>query len=854
MVINLKKTLAKITFFIILSTWLVSCNAVKRVPDDKYLLTKNTIVTDSTVVKDERVYSILKQHPNPKVLGIPFGIFIYNMAKPNPDSSFTKWLNKKPKREQRLTNWLSKKQLNKLKKSYVNFNLWLKKSGSAPTIIDEKKIAKSVEKLENYYFSFGWFNRKVSYSVQKNENKRASVTYQVSPGKPYFVGTIKDSISSPVVDSLYQLTKHLSFLKEGNQYATNDFVNERERLTLQFRNSGLYHFSQDYISIDGDTVNTGHKVDATLIIPNRSYRKNDSTYTEPFKIHKINEVRIITDFKYENRNKNLTDSTAYSGYKLYAYDQIKFKPKAITDAVAIIPNSIYKDIDRTFTYNQLRNLQIFKYPNISYSEDPSDTTGTGLIATILLTPKKRLGFSFNADAYTSTIQQLGVGFGSTFLIRNVFRRAENLEISIRGSLGSSKDAAERDNRFFNISDVGGDLKLRFPRILFPLNTDKIIPKYMSPETHLSFGFNAQNNIGLDRQNTNAGFSYSWKSSQTLSHKLELLNLQYVRNLNPSNYFNVYRNSFSSLNQIAIESGYTFTNPDDPTLEIPNEAEAFIQEIKDGNPNGLLLTDKNIEDVLSIAERKDRLTENNLISATNYTWTKDTRENVSDNSFSRLRWKVEIAGNLLSGIASLAGLEKNETGNYKIFGVVFSQYIKFETEYIKHWELGNSNNIFAVRTFGGIALPYGNSNSIPFTRSYFAGGSNDNRGWRAYDLGPGSSGGIQDFNEANFKLAFNAEYRFTILGSVKGALFADIGNIWNVNDNVTDPSFTFTGLADLEELAVASGFGLRYDFGIFVLRGDIGFKTYNPARLEGTRWFREYNFSKAVYNIGINYPF
>ena len=44
-------------------------------------------------------------------------------------------------------------------------------------------------------------------------------------------------------------------------------------------------------------------------------------------------------------------------------------------------------------------------------------------------------------------------------------------------------------------------------------------------------------------------------------------------------------------------------------------------------------------------------------------------------------------------------------------------------------------------------------------SYFSGGSNDNRGWQAYSLGPGRSGGINDFNEANLKLAYSLEYRF-----------------------------------------------------------------------------------------------
>jgi outer membrane protein assembly factor BamA len=187
------------------------------------------------------------------------------------------------------------------------------------------------------------------------------------------------------------------------------------------------------------------------------------------------------------------------------------------------------------------------------------------------------------------------------------------------------------------------------------------------------------------------------------------------------------------------------------------------------------------------------------------------------------------------------------------GVTFSQYIKFEGEYIRHWSF-DQNNTIAIRTFSGIAIPYGNSNSVPFTRSYFAGGSNDNRGWQPYDLGPGSSGAIYDFNEANFKIALNAEYRFKILGSFNGAFFVDTGNIWNVMDDIKDSASKFEGIEDLKELAVASGFGLRVDFSFVVARLDVGFKTHNPARPIGERWFKEYNFSNAVYNIGVNYPF
>ena len=149
---------------------------------------------------------------------------------------------------------------------------------------------------------------------------------------------------------------------------------------------------------------------------------------------------------------------------------------------------------------------------------------------------------------------------------------------------------------------------------------------------------------------------------------------------------------------------------------------------------------------------------------------------------------------------------------------------------------------------------GNSDNIPFTRSYFAGGSNDNRAWQPYSLGPGRSGGVNDFNEANLKMAASAELRFNIFGQFYGAIFTDVGNIWNVFDVVDDPDYTFNGLSSFRDLAVGSGIGFRYDLSFFVVRFDIGFKTYNPGRPEGDRWFKEYNFANSVFNVGINYPF
>ena len=379
---------------------------------------------------------------------------------------------------------------------------------------------------------------------------------------------------------------------------------------------------------------------------------------------------------------------------------------------------------------------------------------------------------------------------------------------------------------------------------------------MSPFTSASVGFSTQENIGLDRRNLNATFGYRWKPKDRRSYQFDLMNIQFVNNLNVDNFFNVFRNSYTELNEIAINN-IEQVNPEflvgnndgDFNLIIPQGAEGFINSINNGTTS---LNAEEQQIANSLIERKERLTENNLIIASNFVYDYSSRQNIYDENFSQFRGKVEWAGSLLSALANPLGLEQTEAGNYRLFGVQFSQYVKTELNYIKHWDLGNQR-VIATRAYGGIAIPFGNANSIPFPRSFFGGGPNDNRGWRPYDLGPGSTNAVNDFNEANFKLSFNAEYRFNLFGSLNSALFIDAGNIWNVLDNVEDPAARFDGLKDLSELSIASGFGLRYDIDFFVIRMDLGFKTYNPGS-EGSKWFKDYNFSNVIFNFGINYPF
>ena len=850
----MKETLKKIIAGCILITFFTACNVVKRVGPTDYLLTENSFFVNGQKRKTEALSKLSFQKKNTHLFGIPLQLHIYNLARPNRDSLFEFWLHKKSKREKKLISRLSKKQLDQLKASSIGINQWLKKTGEKPNLLDSLKINKTITNLERYYFSNGWFDRKIYFKVDTIGSKKAKLTFEINTGDPYHIGAILEKIESPVIDSLYKYLKSSSKLKKGDQFLISNFEEERSRLTTAFRNLGAFHFTQDYIRFENDTIGTEKKVDVTVQIQNRIIRNDDSIVRVPFQTYTIKDVNIFTDSTFENRSKTINDSVNFDNYNVYAYEKLKYKPGALTNAILIAKGSLFKDLDRSRTYRYLNELRTFKYPNIEYKENDGDST---LTANIYLIPKKKYGIGFDVNVSQSNIQKVGLSFSSGVVIRNFFKGAETFEVSLLGAVGASKDGAKTGQKFFDINELGADIKLNIPRLFFPFKTEKIIPKYMSPSTRISTGFTGQTNIGLDKQTFNGVLSYKWFASKKVTNTLDLINFQFVRNLNPENYFSVYQNSFSRLDNIAVESyntpsSFITTNfGGQPELMI-SMADEFINLVsadnnfQNSNPN-------DFQTVINIKERKNRLTQNNFILASNFNYVRNSKKNAFDTNFSIFRLKFEFAGNLLYNFSELLDLKNNTDGAYEVNGVPFSQYIKTEVDQIKLWDLGGSN-VLALRSFFGIAIPFNNASSIPFSKSFFAGGSNDNRAWTAYDLGPGTSDNNNEFNEANMKLAFSFEYRFKLFGKMNGAFFTDAGNIWNVLDDVTDQKATFNNIESLKDLAFGAGFGFRYDFDFFILRLDTGFKAYDPTYGNSKRWLNDFNFSNAVYNIGINYPF
>ncbi|MBO7293781.1 MAG: BamA/TamA family outer membrane protein, partial [Bacteroidaceae bacterium] len=229
-------------------------------------------------------------------------------------------------------------------------------------------------------------------------------------------------------------------------------------------------------------------------------------------------------------------------------------------------------------------------------------------------------------------------------------------------------------------------------------------------------------------------------------------------------------------------------------------------------------------------------ENLFIMNMGYSFVMKSNKNFNNNALSQtntwqLRCNIESAGNLLNLTKSLFNAKHNHNGYYELFGIAFSQYAKFDLDFVKSYPV-NENSSLAFHVALGVALPYGNSKIIPYEKRYFAGGANSVRGWSVRELGPGSykgtDGKIDFINQTgNVKLDLSLEYRTYLFWKFYGATFIDAGNIWNTRNN-SQSGEQLKADKFLKEIAVAYGLGLRLNFDYFILRFDGGMKAINPS--------------------------
>ena len=301
----------KIFILFFLTLFLSSCSSIKRVGEDDLLLKQNTIVVDEKKNTNSDLNELLVQKPNIKTLGLPLSLYFYNLGDKNKPNTVNEWGIKKPKTYNFIKNVFSEKQSISYANSMIGLNNWFLKNGQAPVIIKDEKITKTINNLTAYHKNNGYFRVKAQSSIEVKKNKKAIVNYAIDRGRPTFLDSIITNIKSPVLDSLYQSQKSLSFLKKGDQFKEVKFIKEASRITNLYRNNGIYHFTENdlgYYNIDSAyTNNYKTNVDLVIFDKKRVVKKNGDYELKLFDILKLRKINVYTDYSFNKKNNPYLD-------------------------------------------------------------------------------------------------------------------------------------------------------------------------------------------------------------------------------------------------------------------------------------------------------------------------------------------------------------------------------------------------------------------------------------------------------------------------------------------------------------------------------------------------------------------
>ena len=180
----------------------------------------------------------------------------------------------------------------------------------------------------------------------------------------------------------------------------------------------------------------------------------------------------------------------------------------------------------------------------------------------------------------------------------------------------------------------------------------------------------------------------------------------------------------------------------------------------------------------------------------------------------LSFQLEEANSIPYIITKIRGNKYDGALFYKIL-ITNSMYFNLSLE---------RNSILAFKIKVGYVHAYvGDYAGIPINRTFYAGGSNSIRGWRANELVPKGTpvlrAGIRqgpNVKGGTFLLETSLEYRYRFLHNYGITLFADAGNTW-----LGYKQFRW------DDVAVAVGVGFRYYTLVAPFRIDFGFKFYDP---------------------------
>ncbi|MFV0197558.1 BamA/TamA family outer membrane protein [Empedobacter falsenii] len=865
-----KKITTNIALISCLGLLFYSCSTTEKVPEGEYLFVKNKFEYDKEdpdikkkkAIINKDLSDYVKQKPAGKFLGFfPLWQWVYNWSPAKFDETFQEYYRvDAPFRNQKLLDsLLTKNNLNQ----YVGQSLWKERlyfsQGEAPILLDEEQSEFSAKNLNRLFHDKGYFDSKVAVSYDKDSvSKKAETIYDIKLGEPSYIETFTQKISDVKIEEyLNSPLGKQTVLHAGDQYNFDKFEEERDRIVDLLKNRGYYDFNDtgEDLYFEADTLKSNKRLDVTMFIDKLSQDSLKIDSITPFTQYRFGKVNIYADSRNIVDDESSLIKKEYKDYNVFYTKEPEYRPRYFTDAFVIRPNQLYRQRQEIQT-----KRNIFKKENINLHGFRITKQDSILNVDVFFTPKKKYDLNLFVESYASRYMNFAISPGMTLTSRNLFGGGENLETTLKGTLGSVNKDFSMNKAFLNAYEVGIETKLKFPYLLTPINLDNILPKRFSAESAIRMNASTQKNVGLDKTTYGFGFDMDISSSE-FQHKVSIFNTEFINNRKKDRYYEVFTRDNTTKEE--VKKLYYEYNPDAPIYVTDDELTDAIEADK-GFQNSLTGEDARLYvDFENMLYRKANISQNILINSFIYQFTYN-----QENAFRPksnpwfIQARIELAGNVLRGLDKAFGFNKAEPdrdGNQAglIFGIPYSQFVKLDIDVRRKFKM-NSNSSIAGRFLFGIIQPYGNSDTAPFVRSYSAGGANDVRGWAPLTLGPGSKPRINSKNQSlefeSMKLLFNAEYRFHLFGSLEGAYFIDAGNIWGVNKDRQETLFKFKDF--YKELGIGSGVGFRYHIGTFaIVRFDLGYKIYDPSYEIGERWqFDNFNILKPRLHFGINYPF
>jgi outer membrane protein assembly factor BamA len=739
---------------------------VKINPDSSGKITNQKDVTAS-------LESRARPKPNKAILGVKYKLMIYNLAG-EP---------KKPK----------------------GFKHWLRtKFGEPPVLLSEVKLQYNNDVMTSFLISQGYLQSIVTGDTVV-KGKKGKAVYSTATGERYKINSISFPTDTSGIARIVAENKDKSLLKVGNFYDLDTYKNERIRIDNDLKEKGYFYFSPDYLIMQIDSTIGKNLVDIRVRVKNEVADPSLKPYA-------IRDINIYPNYNLR-RDSVLRRLTPLQYHDFNIYDNRNtFKPRVFDRLVFFKKGETYNRQDHNQSLNRMVNIGAFQdvraefLPLDSFKNDQLDLN-------IYLTPLRKNSLSFGVTGTSKSNNFVGSEVRITQTTRNLFRGAEQLDVSLSGGFETQTGGAVDQN--LNSFSLTGEAKLTFPQFIVPFYKPKSTTAFI-PKTVASLSYQLLNRQSFYNLNSfKAQFGYNWKENQYKEHNLNPISLNYVT---------------SKVTNLNSDSLYNAT----PGLRATLQPQLIIG------------------------------------STYNFTYSNQMEESRRNNIF--FYGSVETGGNLWGLF-----VKKNPDNTRSIFNTSLTQFVRFELDLRDYYKItrnvtwanrlnlgygyayGNSTSLPFIRQFFA-----GGSNDV---RAFPA---------RTLGPGTYLSPRQQTLADqgGDIKIMLNTELRFKLVSILYGALFADAGNIWLRKEDMGTPAsdgipavagrpgsgFKFSN--SLEELGIGTGAGLRVDAKILVVRLDVAFPIKKPYLAPGERWVideiafgsKAWRSDNLVYNIGIGYPF